>query len=778
MSNKNIKYLVLHFFLTIIVQGQSQDCNLTIRGQVLDEGTQEPLSFVNVLIQETATGTITEDDGSFLLEDICAGEYHIIFSHIGCEGDKIHLDLESDTIITIELSHSPTSLSTVVVEGKKESLISQPNLSVTRKTIEDNPDKNLSAILENEAGVHLIKNGNGISKPVVQGLYGNRLIILNNGIVQSGQQWGNDHSPEIDPFAADKIIVLKGVSAIEYGGGNLGGVILVEPKRIDREHHLHGQINYSYDTNGRGHSINTRLGKYSPSLAWRINGTFKKYGDQRTPDYFLNNTGTQEINFAIQLEKTWSERLYFDFYASTFNTQLGVLRGSHIGNLTDLESALSLDVPFFTEPDFSYDLDAPRQNVSHHLIKAKVKYLISDHQVLDIIIAGQINDRQEYDVRRGGRTDRPAMSLLQLSLNSEIKYTYNFDEDWTLKLGNQTIATDNENIPETGILPLIPDYESWRSGLFTTLTRRKEKVRYNVGLRYDYEYQNVPTISGDLPRRIIRYKNNFLNVSGLLSAEFDLGKSHTIGINSGYATRNPAINELYSSGLHQGVSGIEEGDTRLNTERVLKNSLEYKWLPNTDFSISALFYHQHFKDYIFLNPQDEFRLTIRGAFPVFRYEQTDANIYGIDLASQFTVGRVIFGVLRYSYIKGQDTTNDLPLVFIPPNSFYGSLTYRLNKSLPLSDNINIAETEIELNNRLVWEQTNIVAGQDFAPPPPTYNLLGFKVSANLITPKHKIRCFIKGENILNVKYRDYLNRQRYFADDIGISITGGVNFKF
>ena len=59
---------------------------------------------------------------------------------------------------------------------------------------------------------------------------------------------------------------------------------------------MHGQVNYIYESNGRGHTLNTRLEKYTPALAWRINGTLNKYGDKRSPNYFLNNTGSEEAS--------------------------------------------------------------------------------------------------------------------------------------------------------------------------------------------------------------------------------------------------------------------------------------------------------------------------------------------------------------------------------------------------------------------------------------------------------------------------------------------------
>ncbi len=760
------------------VKGYSQDCEFTIKGYVYDQGTEDPLSYVNVFIQEISKGSVTDDDGNFLIENICEGEYHLIFSHIGCESKKVHFDVLSDTIINVSLPHTSTAFSTVVIEGVKDETNNQPSLSVNRQTLEDNINQNLSGLLENETGVNLIKNGSSISKPVVHGLYGNRLTILNNGIVQSGQQWGNDHSPEIDPFAADKIVVLKGASAIEYAAGNLGSIILVEPKKIEREPHVHGQVNYFYESNGRGHGLNTRVEKYSPELAWRVNGTFKKYGDRKTADYFLNNTGFGEFNLALQLEKTIDEELFLEFYASTFNTSLGILRGSHIGNLTDLNQALINEVPFFTEDNFSYDVDAPRQNVSHHLVKGKAKYYITENQNIEFVIASQLNNRQEFDIRRNDRSDIPALNLRQYSTNVDLKYNLNFDNDLTIKLGTQNIYTDNVNLPETGILPLIPDYISFKSGLFATLAKKIDKVQFNVGLRYDLEIQNVATISNSIPREIVRFNNRFNNIGALAALKYNISKEQSISFNSGFAMRNPGINELYSNGLHQGVSGIEEGDINLNTEQAFKNTLEYIWNPSEKFSLNSLVYFQNIQDYIFLNPQDEIRLTIRGAFPVFKYEQTNANIYGFDLSTQFTLGNALLGKLKYSFIQGTDTTNDIPLVFIPSNRFISSLVYRSKKTMKLSEHVLLEDSEIEINNRVVFEQTNLLPQQDFTPPPPTYALWGFKVSTNALFTNYKIRCFVKADNLFNIQYRDYLNRQRYFADDLGISITTGLSFKF
>ncbi len=767
------------FFFLVIIYGlhlSGQTCNYTIKGVVFDEGTTTPLEFVNVLVQETSTGDVSDGSGQFEIPNNCPGHLHIVFSHIGCEPVTVHLDLESDTTLTVQLSHSNNTLDAFIISEKANKTNIQPKVSISRKSIEDNPNKNLAALLENETGVYLLKNGSSISKPIVHGLYGNRLPILNNGILQSGQQWGNDHSPEIDPNIADKIILLKGVNAIEYAGGNLGSIVLVEPKKISRDPHLHGQVNYAYETNGRGQTVNTRLGKYTDEIAWRLGGSYKKFGDKHTPDYFLNNTGLIETNLFLQIEKSWMNKLFVDLYASTFNTELGVLRGSHIGNLTDLEQALSRDVPFFTEEAFSFNIDPPKQDVSHHLAKLKANYSIQENQNIELVLAVQINDRKEFDIRRSGRSETPALSLQQVSYNAELKYNHAFENEYNFKLGTQQIFIDNDNMPGTGILPLIPNYIAWKNGAYATLNKDWDSGQWNIGLRYDGDFQEVVTL--DDQKDVVRYENFFHNVSAIVGTTVNVTSTSTIGFNSGYAVRNPAINELYGNGLHQGVSGIEEGDINLNSESAFKNVIEYNWLPNSNFSFNALVYNQVIDDYIFLNPQEEVRLTIRGAFPVFKYEQTDANIYGLDLSSQFTINNWMQGHVKYSFLKGHDRSNDIPLVFMPPNRIFGSLTFRTRQSIKLSEKMRLENPEIELNAKHIFRQNHLLDSQDFVPAPDAYSLLGFRLSFNVSITGVKLKTFVNGENLLNTRYRDYLNRQRYFSDDLGRSLTFGLGVKF
>ena len=68
-----------------------------------------------------------------------------------------------------------------------------------------------------------------MSKPAIRGMQGDRIVIMNNGVRQEGQQWGSEHAPEVDPYLASRLTVIKGASSVRYGANAMGGVVLVEP---------------------------------------------------------------------------------------------------------------------------------------------------------------------------------------------------------------------------------------------------------------------------------------------------------------------------------------------------------------------------------------------------------------------------------------------------------------------------------------------------------------------------------------------------------------------
>ena len=771
MADRIVVLILAALLLPLLAAGQQPACSLRLSGQVIDTYTAEPLPYASVWVEETGGGTETDEEGHFVLTALCRGAVHLQISHIGCHTERLYLVLEKDTSLLITLSHNEAVLEGVVVTDERSRTAGQSQSSLSQQQLEAAAGRTLADIASRLAGVSVLRNGSGIAKPVIHGLSGNRIAILNNGLVQAGQQWGADHAPEIDPFTADRLTVVRGVDAIPYGGNTLGGAVLTESSTISVDPHLHGFAQYIGETNGRMQTVSTRLERGGGWADWRVTGTYKFSGDHRTPDYFLRNTGLREQALAGQLNRHRGQR-YQQLYYSFFNTELGILRGAHIGNLTDLEAAIGRETPFFTEPSFSSRLEAPRQVVTHHLLKYNYKHYYSEDRSFQLTYGGQLNHRREYDVRRGGRSDRPALDLLLQAHFVDMHWQQERPTGRNWKAGIQLRFLDNDNQAGTGILPLVPDYQVYQPSAYGLLHGKKGKLAWQTGGRYDFFALDAQVVSTELPRRLERFYHRFHNITLAGGLEYPLLKGWNTKVNVGLVQRAPEANELHSAGLHQGVAGIEEGNPSMQQERSAKVvwthtlSFRKKWL------LESSLYHQYIVDYIFLEPQAERRLTIRGAFPLFLYKQTDASLSGLDFSGRFLPSDHWEFELRYAVVRGRDLGGNQPLYGMPADRLSADATYTFGRWRSFSNN------RITLSSTYAFEQTRLLPAQDFLPPPPGYFLLSLNLATDTRIAGHTLHIYLLVDNALNVRYRDFLNRLRYYADEQGRNLRLNLKWEF
>jgi iron complex outermembrane receptor protein len=172
-----------------------------------------------------------------------------------------------------------------------------------------------------------------------------------------------------------------------------------------------------------------------------------------------------------------------------------------------------------------------------------------------------------------------------------------------------------------------------------------------------------------------------------------------------------------------------------------------------------------FNGYIFLQPQSEFRLTIRGAFPVYTYEQCDARLTGGDFILKYKFGEDWNFETIWSYVHGTNRSNQLPLTFMPPLQGQHKFSYEIPEWNSWRN------LKIELEHEYVAQQWHWDPTLDFIAPPKSYNLFNLQMSTTLNKWKFKPQLRVGVKNISNTIYRDYLNRQRYFANALGRNIT-------
>jgi iron complex outermembrane receptor protein len=740
-----------------LLPAAAQTCLYTISGVVMDAHDETPMEEVSVYLQEVGQEVWTDEKGQFKFDNICLGDYHVLFQHVGCPTQRLLLLLKEDTTLKVSLEHHQNMLHEVDVHDHHDDALDDRRLG--NLVLDANSHKSLAAALEQISGVSTISNGADIGSPILQGLFGNRTTIVNNGVVHKGQQWGSDHSPEIDINSAAEVSVVSGSGIIRYPGSHMGGVVLLQPSPISFDPHLHGKVASTVEANGRGGTVNAQIYRGMKRYQWRIGGTLKRTGDRSAPNYFLNNTGTQQNHLNAEFNKQFT-RVEWNIFYNYYGAEFGILRGSHIGNLSDLQAAFDRSEPFYTDTTFSYSIDAPRQEVKHHQLKSALAFKLQTGK-LEINTALQRNQRREFDIRRSGRSVKPALSLLQYNLQNEAVWSL----DNKIEMGYQFSGKNNWNLPETGILPLLPNYTSFTNGVFMSYQIQERNFKLETGARYDFLTRKVVRLTSTQPREIERFQNIYHNIALLSRGTVMLNKKWQLLGELAYKQRPPEINELYSFGLHQGVSGIEEGSINLRQEEGLKGSIHLRGLIHDRLHIDVNGYVHQFNNYIYLQPAQEFRLTIRGAFPVFTYQQCDALLFGSDMKFSYTVGDWWKLESNWSYIHARNRTDNLPLNFIPPLNGSNTIHYEIPEWR------NFRNLKLSLNHRYVAKQWNWDQSLDLIPPPPGYQLFNIYLGGTYKGKKRESHIRIGAENITNTAYRDYLNRQRYFADALGRNLT-------
>ena len=249
---KSCTFFVLLLLGLMVPAISTAQCVLQVSGIISDQDTRERLTEATVSIRELNRAVTTNAKGEYVLTGLCQGAYTIVVSHVSCKSTVLHIDLKEDLHRDIELNHAAAQLQEVVVKASAGVGGTAVAAELKGKALEATRGLTLGESLRAINGVTTLQTGTNIYKPVIHGLHSNRVLILNNGIRQEGQQWGSEHAPEVDPFLANRVTVIKGASSIRYGGDAIGGVVLVEPKLLPYgSASILGEVNTAFFSNNR-----------------------------------------------------------------------------------------------------------------------------------------------------------------------------------------------------------------------------------------------------------------------------------------------------------------------------------------------------------------------------------------------------------------------------------------------------------------------------------------------------------------------------------------------
>jgi iron complex outermembrane receptor protein len=356
MKPKKYKlFFVTLFFLTNI----SAQTKISLTGKVTDAKTGEPLAGATIYFPDLRTGAACNSEGVYTISNIASGKYLVEVSHLGYASVIETIETGSSTQKNFKLNVSVIENEGVTVTGVSGATSTKrtpiPVNIIKKEDLFSNISTNLIDNIAKTPGVSQSSTGPAISKPFIRGLGYNRVVVVNDGIRQEGQQWGDEHGIEIDEQNVTKVEVLKGPASLMYGSDALAGVVNVISVLPAPEGRTKGNISGAYLSNNRQRNLHADINGNKNGFIWGINVSYKGAADYKNKyDGYVFNSKFNEKNFGsyIGLNKNWG---YSHLYMIKFDQRLGLVEGDrddatgkflkliNIGGVEQLEIATDAD---------------------------------------------------------------------------------------------------------------------------------------------------------------------------------------------------------------------------------------------------------------------------------------------------------------------------------------------------------------------------------------------------------------------------------------------------
>ncbi len=756
-----------------------------VHGIVRDGTDNTPLAGVVVLLDGQKIGGITDHHGEFhihLPEHVLGSDtICVVTRRLGYRTDTTCAVAEADFTIVLQRADVSAEAVSVIGERLPAGTSTQATHTIGISEQDEHRGQTLADVLNRLPGVTALRTGAAVAKPVVHGVTGQRIVTSNNGVALEGQQWGEDHGPEVDPFTPMVVHLVKGPSSVQYGPGAMGGVIHLQPVPLLARSGISGAITTNLFMNNVQGAIGGWVqqgGLFDAPVALRLYGGVRKAGDMRSSSYALDNTGFEQYTAgALAQIGEESDGPSATVLASVFDATLGVFTASHTGNVDDLQRAIASDTPLVAAGD-RYSIEPPRQEVNHSMFIATGTLPMPNVGDLTLRWGYQQNYRNEYDrhntriVGRGTDSiarEQDSIARLQASLTSPaislLLSTYNLDVAFKHRdvgpfMGSVGVSGLRQANSRGGSVALIPDYVMWGLSGFIHEQWVMQHISFSAGVRYDVRWLEAwpESVIGDPSPSQHRI---FGGLSGGLGMMWQANEALNLRVNLAQAWRQPNVNELYSNGVHHGAARYEIGDSLLGVERMTGADFSVEF-QTEQYWLEATAHASMYRGFIQPLPDPENpTITVRGTFPTFRYEQLDALIMGLDVDGSVTLVEPVDVLLQLAVVYGQDQTHNEPLFLMPANRI------RVATHIHGHDVLGLENVYAEIGVLGVGTQNRYVPDQDYAPPPPGYVLCDIQMGGTVDFLGTFARWSVGITNLFNSSYRDYLSRYRYYADDAG-----------
>lgn len=296
--------------------------------KVVDAQDHTPLAFARIRIHETGQIYQSNPQGIVRLS-VDKWPQTATISYIGYH--DLHLTLTKErTLYEAALQPLSYTLGSVQVVGDRVKGSKTGNIAQADAfRIAAGQGQTLAGILDDLPGMRVLSTGAMIEKPIIEGMNGSRIAIIDNSAKLIGQHWGDDHAPEMSISSYAKVHVEKGAESVRYGANAIGGIIVVDTKVDPRLSGTKGSVNTAYTQNGRMFGLDAFVESTLPGVEhfrYRVGGKFYKSGDYRTAAYNVSNTGSRLLDLKAAWAWQWNDKWQWKQHLGLYDTEIGVFR--------------------------------------------------------------------------------------------------------------------------------------------------------------------------------------------------------------------------------------------------------------------------------------------------------------------------------------------------------------------------------------------------------------------------------------------------------------------
>lgn len=744
----------------------------TLTGKITDSKTGEILPGASIYLHDLKKGTISDDKGMYRITNLNAGKYMLEITYRGYATIIETVILNGDTQKDFALKETIVENEEVTVTGVSTATRTrqspQPvNVIKKEQLFQITATNAIDALTKTVPGVNGLSTGPAISKPFIRGLGYNRVVTINDGMRQEGQQWGDEHGIEIDDYSIQRIEVLKGPASLMYGSDALAGVINIITQRPVADGHITANVLSEYQTN------NALRGFYGNVAGTKNGFSFNAYGSYKGAEDYKNkydgrvfNSKFHNQNFGGMLgySGSWG---YSHLLVSNFDQHIGMVEGDRDSATGAFIKALrGGDETIATNADFKkITPEIPFQHIRHFKIATENSISLGKSN-LDITVGFQQNQRQEF-----GNTDEPSTPDAWFDLktmNYSVRLHLPSTQYWKTTIGIGGMSQSNTNKADEVI---IPDYNLFDIGGFVFTQYNKNKLSLTGGIRFDTRHVTGKSMRVDNEIKFNNFTSNFSNISGSAGLSYAASNLVTLKLNVARGFRAPNMAELASNGAHEGTNRYEVGDNKLKSETSLQADGGFE-LNSEHVSFATNLFYNHIRNFIFYEKEqngaggDSILIDHETGdeLNVFRFDQRDANLHGVELTLDIHPHPLdwlhfknAFSYTRARFEQAVDGTKNIP--FIPAARLFTDLAVNL-----LSKGTHFRNLHINLESDYTLKQDHPFTGFNTETATGDYWLINAGIGTDIVSNGKTIfSILLTGNNLGDVAYQNHLSRLKYAA---------------